>query len=167
MIRTLPAAMILTAVLAPAPALAKGTIIVAPVYSQLVAFPAPAGFHAINEAEQDGSYILELAPQGDTQDGWSQMLTLTGAKGGASGQSVLDVATSIAKGYHSACPATFPARSFPGADRQGRATGFRWLPWLRHGRWAFRTDVFRRPARQNGSLHRAMGRARSGKPQAD
>ena len=63
MIRTLPAAMILTAVLAPAPALAKGTIIVAPVYSQLVAFPAPAGFHAINEAEQDGSYILELAPQ--------------------------------------------------------------------------------------------------------
>lgn len=120
MLHTLTAILLLTAL----PAMAQDTIIVAPVYSQLVAFPAPAGFQARNEAEKAGSYLLELLPQGETLGAWSQMLTLTGARGGAAGQTVLNAATTIGEGYRAACPDTFSARSFPAPKIKGAVQAF-------------------------------------------
>jgi hypothetical protein len=106
------------------PALAEGTIIVAPVYAQLVAFAAPTGFHAGFEAEKNGSYILELVPAGETVDDWSQMITVTGGRGAGAGLSVLDAGAAFGQGYQAACPGTFAARSFPAPRVKGAVSAF-------------------------------------------
>ena len=100
-------------VLAASPALADGTIIVSPIYSQLVALPTPSNFVAGNEQEKDGFYILELAPKGDTMEVWNQLITLTGAKGQASTSAVADVAGQIGDSYKAACPDSFTTRILP------------------------------------------------------
>lgn len=107
-----------------APAFAEGTIIVSPVYSQLVALPVPANFVAGNEQEKNGFYMLELAPKGETLDAWSQLITLTGSKGGASNSSVVIVASRIADGYKAACPRTFAARALPPPKVRGASAVF-------------------------------------------
>ena len=58
------------------PAFAGGTIIVSPVYSQLVALPVPADFKAGFENEHQGAYILELTPRSETVEAWSEMVAL-------------------------------------------------------------------------------------------
>ena len=121
MSKTLLAALILAALPAAA---AKDIIAVAPVYGQLVAFAAPAGFAAVDEADQNGSYILELVPQGESVTAWTQMLTLTGLKGGAASQTALEFATSLATGYQSACPDSFSARNLPAPKIKGATEVF-------------------------------------------
>ena len=127
MLKRLPfAAALSLAALFPAalPAAARDIIAVAPVYSQLVAFAAPAGFKAVYEAEQNGSYILELVPKGESPEAWTQMLTLTGIKGGADRQSAVDFAAGLASGYQAACPDTFSARNLPAPRIKGVAQTF-------------------------------------------
>ncbi len=106
------------------PVFAEGSIIVSPIYSQLVALPVPANFVAGNEQTKDGFYILELAPKGETMQIWSQLITLTGAQGEASTKSVTDVAGQIADGYKAACPATFSARNLPFPKVRGASAVF-------------------------------------------
>lgn len=118
----LPIALALSLAALPAPA--RDRIVVSPVYSQLVAVPVPDGFHGDYEAEQAGSYILELVPQGQTVDDWRQMITLTGGKGVAGKVSVVDAATSIAEGYRQACPDTFAVRSLPAPQPKGAVAVF-------------------------------------------
>ena len=110
--------------LAAAPAFADGSIIVSPVYSQIVALPVPANFAAGNEQEKNGFYILELAPKGETMEAWSQLITLTGAKDEASLTPVTDVASQIGAGYKAACPDTFAARTLPAPKVRGAAAVF-------------------------------------------
>lgn len=106
------------------PVFADGSIIVSPVYSQLVALPVPANFVVGNEEERGGFYILELAPQGETMEAWSQLITLTGAKDGASDTSVAEVAAQIGEGYKAACPATFAAKALPPPKVRGAKAVF-------------------------------------------
>ena len=106
------------------PALADGSIIVAPIYSQLVAVPVPAGFKAGFENERQGSYILELTPAGETLDQWTQLITVTGEKGGAAQMTATDMAASIGRGYQDACPTSFAARSLPVPKVRGAAEVF-------------------------------------------
>ena len=101
------------------PALAAGTIIVSPVYSQLVALPTPPDFVAGNEQAKDGFYILELAPKGQTMAQWTQLITLTGAKDAASDSAVTTTASQIGGGYQAACPASFAARTLPAPKVRG------------------------------------------------
>ena len=115
---------ITAALLAATPALADGTIIVSPIYSQLVALPTPANFVAGNEQEKDGSYILELAPKGDTMQVWHQLITLTGAKGNAATTAVADVAGQIGDSYKAACPDTFATRILPPPKVRGSGKVF-------------------------------------------
>ena len=115
----------LTALLAlTSPAFAEGTIIVAPIYSQLVAVPVPAGFKAGFENERQGSYILELTPAGETVDAWTQMITLTGEKGAAAQMTATAMAASIGRGYQDACPGSFAARSLPAPKVRGASEVF-------------------------------------------
>ena len=100
---------VVTIALLAAPAWAEGTIIVSPVYNQLVALPVPAGFAAGFENEADGSYILELIPAGETVDTWYQMITLTGGRGLTGKASVAQMASFLADGYQKACPGSFTA----------------------------------------------------------
>ncbi len=110
--------------LAATPLWAEGTIIVSPIYGQLVAVAVPQDFRAGYEHEENGSYLLELTPRTETVDAWSQMITLSGGKGLAGKLSVLDVATELAKGYQDACPTTFSARSFPAPKVKGASEAF-------------------------------------------
>lgn len=108
----------------PLPAAARDIIAVAPVYSQLVAFPVPSGFKAVYEGEDKGSYLLEFVPQGEAVDNWTQMLTLTGLKDGAKAQSVIDFASGLAKGYQDACPGSFAARNLQAPQIKGAGEVF-------------------------------------------
>ena len=106
------------------PAFADGTIIVAPIYSQLVAVAVPAGFKAGFENERKGSYILELTPASETVDAWTQMITVTGEKGAAAQMTTADMAASIGRGYKDACPTSFSGRSLPAPKVRGATEVF-------------------------------------------
>lgn len=54
---------------------------ITPVFSQLVAFSLPASFITVSENAQDGIYMREAIPKGETVNNWTQMLTLSGFKG--------------------------------------------------------------------------------------
>lgn len=101
------------------PVLAADVTIVSPIYSQLVALPTPDTFAAGSEDNRDGFYILELAPKGETMDVWTQLITLTGAKGEASLKSAGDIATEIGNSYQAVCPDTFSARTFAAPKVKG------------------------------------------------
>lgn len=95
------------------PALSEGLVVVSPIYSQLVAVAVPSDFRPGFEADKDGSYLLELAPQGQTLDAWTQLITVTGAKGLASQMAAIDMASQLASGYQKACPNSFSALRLP------------------------------------------------------
>lgn len=106
------------------PAFAEGTIIVSPIYAQLVAIPTPADFAAVFETETKGSYILELTAKTETADTWSQMITITGGKGLANALSVTDISGSISEGYQAACPSSFTAHTLPPPKVRGAQAVF-------------------------------------------
>jgi len=53
------------------------------VYCQIVAYGLPENFVAAFENTQTGFYIQEALPAGENLQDWTQMLTTTGAEGGA------------------------------------------------------------------------------------
>ncbi|MEO8241186.1 MAG: hypothetical protein ABI832_02680 [bacterium] len=114
----------LTLMLLAAPAWADGTIIVSPIYSQLLAVPVPSHFKAGFEHEKSGSYILELTPASENVDQWSQLITVTGAKGLAAQYSVIDMASNLAEGYQAACPTSFTAHQLPPPKVRGATAVF-------------------------------------------
>jgi hypothetical protein len=87
---------------------------ISPIFSQLVAFSLPANFKTIFENTSDRSYIREAVLKGETTDRWTQMITVTGAKGLAGNPKTTpeSVAAGIAGGFKKACPDTFTASVF-------------------------------------------------------
>ena len=85
-----------------------------PVFGQLLAFSYPTQFRPANENTADGQYLQESVLPGETLDKWSQMLTVSGAKGLAANAQVTPklFLASIAGGYEKACPASFAVESF-------------------------------------------------------
>jgi hypothetical protein len=85
---------------------------ISPVFSQLVLLSLPAGFKAASENTKGDFYIRESVPAGETVDRWTQMITVTGAKGLAANPNVTpqSVAGGIATGFQRACPSTFFAK---------------------------------------------------------
>lgn len=104
---------LLPLLLLPASAQAAPVTLVSPIYGQLVALPVPAPFQPGYEDSQDRSYILELAPKGESVERWSQLITLTGARGLAARARVEDVAGHLAEGYQAACPESFASKALP------------------------------------------------------
>ena len=95
---------------------------IAPVFAQLVMFPYPEGFAVVFENTNAGSYIREAVLKGETVDRWSQMITVTGAKGRAAvpnitPQSYLE---GRASNFKRACPDTFSARALGALKISGR-----------------------------------------------
>jgi hypothetical protein len=50
---------------------------VQPVYSRIISFDLPRPFVAIYRKQAPGGYIAEYVPDGETLDGWTQMITVT------------------------------------------------------------------------------------------
>jgi hypothetical protein len=99
--------------------------VISPIYGQLVRFSMPSNFAVAYENAKDGNYIREAVPKGETLQAWTQMITVTGAKGLAGNRQVTpeSFAGSIAAGFKNACPDTFDAKPF-GATRFGDRDGF-------------------------------------------
>lgn len=93
----------------PAPAFT----VISPVFGQLVTFAMPSSFVVIGENTNGPSYIREAVLKGETADRWTQMITVTGAKGLVANPKVSPetFAASIAGGFRSACPDTFAVKA--------------------------------------------------------
>jgi hypothetical protein len=94
---------------------------VTPVYNQLVMFSYPRGFKPAFAKDSGPNYIQEYVLEGETVEKWTQMVTLTGAKGLAANQAVTPqrVVESIAAGFQRACPASFAALPFGALEVSG------------------------------------------------
>src|SRR3954454_20104419 len=85
--------------------------VISPIYGQLVRFSMPSNFAVVFENAKDGNYIREAVLKGETAQAWTQMITVTGAKGLAGNRQVTpeSFAVGIAAGFKKACPDTFDA----------------------------------------------------------
>jgi len=97
--------------------------VISPVYSQLVTFSVPSNFVAGAEKNDGTTYTREAVPKGETVDKWSEMITVTGAKGLASqpNASAEKFAGVIATGFKKACPDSFDVKVL-GANAETFAT---------------------------------------------
>jgi len=98
-------------------------IAVTPVFSQLVSYTLPSGFKPAFSDVNESAYIQEAVPAADSVENWSQMITMMGMKGMASGDQPLAAAaqTMLAR-YREACPDTLAAQSFGASEIDGRET---------------------------------------------
>jgi hypothetical protein len=95
---------------------AKGTAAftaISPIFGQLLAFSQPSNFVPGSEKANAANYIRESIPRGETINRWTQMITVTGAKGAAANSAISPAlfAGYIADGFRKACPETFSAVS--------------------------------------------------------
>jgi hypothetical protein len=99
--------------------------VISPIYGQLVRFSMPSTFVAAAENVNGPSYIREAVLKGETVKQWTQMITVTGAKGTAGNPQFTPekFAVSIAAGFKKACPDTFAVKPF-GAAKFGDQDGF-------------------------------------------
>ncbi|MCJ7603271.1 MAG: hypothetical protein MUO63_17450 [Desulfobulbaceae bacterium] len=94
---------------------------ITPIFSQLLLFPFPSGFKTVFENTRDTNYIREAVLHGETEKQWTQMLTVTGAKGLSSNPNVTPgkYANSIASGFKKACPNSYGTYTL----QQGKVNG--------------------------------------------
>jgi hypothetical protein len=97
--------------------------VISPIFSQLVTFLLPKGFKTAFENTNGNSYIREAVPEGETVERWSQMITVTGAKGAAANVTPRAFADRIAGGFKRACPDTFSAKEI-GVSKLGAHEAF-------------------------------------------
>ena len=86
--------------------------VIAPIFSQLVAWQMPAGFHGDYETTRGDSYIIEAVPSGQTAQDWRQIVTITGLKGATTQTRATpaDLAANIAKRFKDDCPDSYEGR---------------------------------------------------------
>lgn len=99
--------------------------VISPIYGQLVRFSMPSNFVAAHEKVNGGSYIREAVLKGETVTAWTQMITVTGAKGVAANPQMTPekFAVSMAAGFKRACPDSFAVKPF-GPQKFGDQDGF-------------------------------------------
>lgn len=98
------------AVFTPQAVLSEDLHIVTTAWSQMVQFDLPEGFVPAYEQAQNGFYIMELVPKGETVDNWSQMITLTALQEQTGGG--LGYANDLANQYQGACPQSYSFDQF-------------------------------------------------------
>jgi hypothetical protein len=88
--------------------------VISPIFGQLVTYSLPTGFVTAFENTNGPSYIREAVLKGETTKSWTQMITVTGAKGAAGNAKVSpeSAAASMVGGFKSACPDSFAAQGF-------------------------------------------------------
>ena len=110
---------------AESPSAPASLTVISPVFGQLVRFSMPADFKAVSENTKEAFYIREAVPKGETVTHWSQMITITGARGQASADnfSPQGLAGVIAGGFKRTCPDSFVAKGL-GASKFGDRDGY-------------------------------------------
>jgi hypothetical protein len=110
---------------APKTAMPPSYSVISPIYGQLVRFSTPSTFVPVFEKTNGPSYIREAVLKGETVEAWTQMITVTGAKGLAANPQLTPekFAVSMAAGFKKACPDTFAVKPF-GAAKFGDQDGY-------------------------------------------
>lgn len=105
-------------------------ITVTQIFSQILANVLPEGFEPVIENLKEGFYIQEFVLKGETQNQWTQKITITGSKGLSLNPKVTPekFVNFVASGIKGVCPQTFSANSFgagkiDGHDAFGMLTG--------------------------------------------
>ena len=82
---------------------------ITPVYSELVKFEFPSGFHGVTQKTNGKFFIFEMVPLQETAAVWTQMVTLTGYQGLTANPNITpqSFATAIGSGFQKSCPETF------------------------------------------------------------
>jgi hypothetical protein len=82
---------------------------ISPIFGQLVAFSQPSEFRVVFEQPTAERYIREAVLKSETAERWSQMITVTGAKGLAADPSIKpeSFAGLLTGGFNQACPDTY------------------------------------------------------------
>jgi hypothetical protein len=85
---------------------------ISPIFAQLVKFSYPNGFKVVSEKTKGIQYIRESVLEGETVDNWTQMISVTGAKGlaakpNATPQKLVELVTG---GFKQACADTFSVK---------------------------------------------------------
>lgn len=95
----------------PAPTAFKA---ISPIFGQLVTFSLPVSFVTVFENTNGPNYVREAVLKGETVKRWTQMITVTGAKGAAGNAKLSpeNFAGTMVGGFKSACPDTFAAQGF-------------------------------------------------------
>lgn len=93
------------------PAAPQSVYHVSPVFSQIVAFKVPLDFKVVSDRADGPGYMREYVPKMESGETWTQIITLTGAKGLGGNAKVQpkDMAGTIAASYKQACPDSFRA----------------------------------------------------------
>jgi hypothetical protein len=94
---------------------------ISPIFRQLVAFSQPADFVPVFEQPAPNRYIREAVLKGETAEVWTQMITVTGAKGLAGDPMMTPegLVAGIAGGFERACPGTYSAAAVSRAEISG------------------------------------------------
>ena len=97
--------------------------VIAPIFSQLVVWQMPAGFHGDYETTRGDSYIIEAVPRGQTVQDWRQIVTITGLKGAATDTRATptDLAANLAKRFKDDCPDSYEGREMDAPVVEGHA----------------------------------------------
>jgi hypothetical protein len=95
---------------------------ISPIFGQLVMLSLPKDFTTVFEDTSGGQYTREAVLEGETVERWSQMITVTGAKGLASNPRLTaqSFVEQIAGGFKNACPDTFSAKGLGALKISGR-----------------------------------------------
>ncbi len=95
---------------------------ISPIFGQLVMLSLPKGFTTVFEDTSGNQYTREAVLDGETVAHWSQMITVTGAKGLAANPRVTaqSFVEEIAGGFKNACPDTFSAKGLGTLKISGR-----------------------------------------------
>lgn len=95
------------------------------IFDQLLMFSFPKGFKPASENAKGGQYIQESVLDGENVKKWSQMVTITGAKGLAANPNVSPqiFANKMAGGFKNACPSSFSGTAL-GAFKIGAHDAF-------------------------------------------
>ena len=95
---------------------------ISPIFSQLVMLSLPKGFTTVFEDTSGSQYTREAVLEGESVERWSQMITVTGAKGLASNPrlSAQSFVEQIAGGFKNVCPDTFSAKGLGALKISGR-----------------------------------------------
>jgi hypothetical protein len=124
---TVAATALLSALVVPASAESqpKAFTVISPIFGQLVSFSMPLNFAVVFENTKGAQYTREAVPKGETAERWTQMITVTGAKGLAGNANVTPekFAGGMAGGFKRLCPDSFAAKGL-GAARFGGADAF-------------------------------------------
>lgn len=95
----------------PAPPGVQGRIVkmITPIFSQLMVLTYPQGFQPVYEKTNGNFYIHEFVPVGESLNGWTRMMTITGFKDLATRPDLSPKAvfTNIATAVKAKCPSSF------------------------------------------------------------